>query len=243
MSPDVVIHLAGISDVDYCEVPSHWEEVRRVNFNGAVNVIRACDDRKIPVVYISSEHVFPGRRFPLMGPYLEQEAVGRVGLNNYALVKIACEGLRFAFPMMKIVRTSYLFDWMRLRGKELDLSRHLVYYYPTFIHRSYIYLPHFVSNLLLYVNNIAAMPSILHLAGSKTTSQYRFMKDFVDYFHIQDVLIYPRRKEWPSGEGQPLMAHRPHRVGLDVQLSRKFGFPLYDYKAGFEQMDKDVVRG
>lgn len=241
--PDVVIHLAGISDVDYCEVPEHWQEVRRVNFRGAMNVIRACDERHIPISYVSSEHVFPGRSI-FGGPYLESDRVARTGMNNYALTKIACEALRYAHDNMKIVRTSYLFDWVRLMTEEIGSVPGLTAYeYPTFLHRSYIYLPHFASNLLLHAKSIDAMPSILHLAGSKTVSQYQFMWEFVKYFHIQDARIYRRTHEYPTGDNYPLIARRPHRVGLDVQLSRKLGFPLYSYKDGFEQMRKDNVRG
>lgn len=242
VAPDVVIHLAGISDVDYCEMPEHWEEVRQVNFNGAMNVVRACDERHIPVCYVSSEHVFPGRPF-FIGPYMERDAVSKVGGSNYALTKIACEGLRYAFPSMKVVRTSFLFDWVRLMSEELHPERQLAYYFPTFIQRSYIYLPHFANNLFRYADNIDFMPSVLHLAGSQVVSQYTLMNDFVRRFHVQGVKIYKRTKEWPTGEGTALVAARPHRVGLDVQLSRKLGFPLYSYKDGFTQMEQDVVRG
>ncbi len=241
VSPDVVIHLAGISNVDYCEMPEHWDEVRRVNFNGSLNVAKACQERFLPMVYISSEHVFPGHSF-LRGPYEEMEPVNKVGINNYALTKIACEGLRYAFPMMKIVRTSYLFDWVRIMTEELNA--HIdAYHFPTFIHRSYIYLPHFAQNLLQYAENVDFMPPILHLAGSKVVSQYQFMKDFVRYFHVQGVQIYKRTKEWPHGDSDPLHARRPHRAGLDVHLSGSLGFPAYSYQDGFKQMEKDTVRG
>ncbi len=247
-SPDVVLHLAGISDVDYCEVPEHWQEVVTVNFRGTINVAKACEERDIPVGYVSSEHVFSGKSFLGFGggPYLENHPVNTVGCNNYALTKIACEGLRYAYPNMKIVRTSYLFDWVRLMTEELveaHDSRPTLYHYPTFIHRSYIYLPHFAQNLKMYADNIDFMPTVLHLAGSKTVSQYQFMRDFVRYFHVQGVSIRPRHKEYPTGDNVPLVASRPHRAGLDVQRSRKLGFPLYSYKDGFKQMEADTVRG
>lgn len=242
MSPDVVIHLAGVSNVDYCEQPENWDVVRKVNFTGTVNVARACSEHgRITMVYISSEHVFPGRPF-FMGPYTEHDAINKVGVNNYSLIKIACEALRYTFQGMKVVRTSYLFDWVRLMNEEIPFTE-LDYAFPTFIHRSYIYLPHFVHNLLRYAENIEFMPSVLHLAGSVVTSQYQFMSDFVRFFNVQGVRIEKRTTEWPTGDGSPVIARRPHRVGLDVQFSRKLGFPLYSYKDGFQQMAKDNVRG
>lgn len=236
-SPDVVIHLAGISDVDYCEQPEHWDYVRKVNFNGTVNVVRACSDKNIPVIYVSSEHVFSGKTFLGMGggPYKESHPVNRVGLNNYALTKIACEGLRFPFPVMKIVRTSFLFDWHRLMGGELLPETIGRYNFPTFIYRSYMYLPHFAESLLQYVTSVENKPTVLHISGTKTVSQYAFMQDFVRYFDVK-VEIQPRHKELGTGR-----AARPHRAGLDVSLSHSLGLPQYSYRDGFKAIEKDVV--
>lgn len=240
VSPTVVFHLAGISNVDYCEQPEHWDEVRKVNFNGTVNMVHACDDRNIRMVYLSSEHVFRGRSF-LQGPYREYEPVNRVGVNNYALTKIACEALRHAHSNMTVIRTSHLFDWARLMTDDIPTQGH--YQFPTFIHRSYIYLPHFINQLTHYANNIGGMPKVLHLAGTKVVSQYQFMHEFVRYFHVQGVSIEKRTYEWHDGERGAVVARRPHRAGLSVQLARVLGFPSYSYEDGFAQMEKDNVRG
>lgn len=240
VSPDVIIHLAGISNVDYCEMEEHWEEVRKVNFVGTYNVLRPAFDRHIPVVYISSEHVFPGH--PWWGrPYSEQSPVSRKAINNYAMTKIACEGYRTVFSNMKVVRTSYLFDYLRITNEELPVAD-LTYSFPTFIHRSYIYLPHFAHNLLHFVQNFDAMPSVLHLAGCKTVSQYQFLSEFARHFHVP-VDIQKRTHEWPAGDGYPVHARRPHRAGLSVELSRSLGFPLFSYHDGFSDMRADNVRG
>ena len=243
VSPDVVLHLAGISNVDYCEQPENWDHVREVNFKGTCHVVNVCQERLIPVGYLSTEHVFSGRTMLGMGggPYKEAHPLNRVGLNNYALTKIACEALRFGYSGMKIVRTSHLFDWTRLMTE--DLPDQGTYEFPSFIHRSYIYLPHFVHNLLQYAQRITEMPSVLHLAGSKTVSQYQFMSEFVRFFHVQNTHIKRRTKEWPTGEGFPVVAPRPHHVGLVTELSVRLGFPAFSYRDGFRQMEKDNVRG
>ena len=243
VSTDVVIHLAGLSNVDYCEQPEHWEEVRKINFNGTVNVVKACQERNLPVIYISSDHVFSGKSFLGMGggPYRESHPISRVGMSNYALTKVACEALRYAFPNFRIIRTSYLFDWVRIMTDEIPRSG--VYSYPTFIRRSYLYLPHFVKNLIQYAQHIDLMPPILHLAGSKTVSQYQFMREFVKFFHIEHTTIDKRTRPYPTGADVPLIANRPHRAGLDVSLSHELGFPYYSYQDGFHEIKATVVRG
>lgn len=237
VKPHVVLHLAGISNVDYCEVPAHWNEVMKVNFTGSVNVFRACNDRKILTGYLSTEHVYSGKSFLWWGggPYKEVQWPDKHVVNSYALSKLAVEGLRATFPVVKVVRTSYLFDYVRLMEDELTTPG--VHKYPTFIHRSYMYIPHFVKQLSIYANSIAQMPSVLHLAGSKTVSQYEFMKDFVGTFGLTQYNIQPRSTEVEHA------AQRPHKAGLNVRLSAALGFPQYSYLDGFTQMKADVVRG
>ena len=241
VKPDVVIHLAGISNVDYCEDKKNWPEVMKVNYSGALNVIRSCDHRKILLGYLSSEHVFSGKSVLGFGggPYSEEAIPDRHVANAYALTKLAVEGLRPAHPTMRIVRTSYLFDWTRLLTEEV--SQPGVYSYPSFIYRSYMYLPHFAASLFLYAQQIVLMPDILNIAGTKTVSQYQFMKEFCEYFGLPNVFIRKRTKELPVGT--KFVARRPHHAGLDIFLSRRLGLPQYSYRDGFVQMEKDNVRG
>jgi dTDP-4-dehydrorhamnose reductase len=237
VKPHVVLHLAGISNVDYCEDKSHWNEVMRVNFTGALNIFRACDERKIQVGFLSTEHVFSGKSFLGLGggPYKETDPISNHTVNSYALSKLAAEGLRHTFPVVRVIRTSYLFDWVRLSTELTNKPR---YDYPTFIHRSYMYLPHFAECLAWYAERIVNMPNVLHIAGSQTVSQYKFMDDFVRMFK-PDIKITPRRTPWTASEA----ADRPHKAGLSTFRSRMMGMPQYDYWAGFNQMDRDVVRG
>lgn len=238
VKPDMVIHLAGISNVDYCEDKKNWPEVMKVNYGGALNVIRACDYRHIIVGYISSEHVFSGRSFLGLGggPYKEIARPDRRVCNSYALTKLAVEALHYAHSNMRVVRTSYLFDWMRLMTEEIKGPG--VYLYPSFIRRSYIYLPHFAASLYQYAERIQEMPGILHIAGTQTVSQYQFMKEFSEYFGLHHVYIRKRTKELVG-----TMAPRPHHAGLDTVFSRRLGLPQYSYRDGFVQMEKDNARG
>lgn len=229
--PDVVIHLAGISNVDYCQHPANLDRVVSVNFNGSVNVIRACNERSIGCVFVSSEQVFSGRSFLWWGggPYKESDMPTRNVPNVYALSKVAVEAVRHSFSYMKVVRSSYMFTYPRLID---ELERHKDF--PTFIRRSYIYLPHFVKNLHMFASNIGKMPDVLHLAGSKTISQYDLMKELVKRFKL-DAKITRRTQEYTEGTFAP----RPHKSGLDVSLSAALGFPQYSYLDGMEQMEKD----
>ena len=135
LHPDVIIHLAAKSGVDFCELPENEQEVRKVNVHGTFNVVNAGYKIGCPVVLLSTDHIFSGR----WGKYKEFNRPGPV--NFYGLSKLAAESLREAFPNMKIVRTSKLFcndssfanDMEGLvRGEHQD--------YPVFMDRSFMWL-------------------------------------------------------------------------------------------------------
>lgn len=58
IEPDLVIHTAGATSVEWCE--SFPEEARRINVNLTTNVACACSALKIPMVLISTDHLFVG---------------------------------------------------------------------------------------------------------------------------------------------------------------------------------------
>lgn len=236
--PHVVIHLAGLSNVDYCEKPENFGEVMRVNYHGALNVIKECDQRKIQVVYVSTEQIFSGKSFLGFGggPYKEFSTPAKHAVNAYALSKLGGEALRPAFPnVMHVVRTSYLFDWTRIMTELVPQAG--TYSFPTFIRRSYLYMPHFAQMLHAYAERIVAMPGVMHLAGTSTVSQYEFVREFVEYFGIPDVKVKRRFVDHHK------LAPRPHRAGLNVSLSARYGLPQFSYWDGFHQMERDNVRG
>lgn len=57
--PDVILHLAAITDVDLCERNEVLAE--KVNFRGTENIARVCKTYDIPLVYISTSAVFDGK--------------------------------------------------------------------------------------------------------------------------------------------------------------------------------------
>ena len=218
---DAVLHLAAKSDVDWCQKPEHEKTVSNVNLRGTFNVCAAAEKFRLDVLLLSTDHVFSGTR----GRYSEKDKP--YPINQYGLSKFAAEGLQKAFDNLKIVRTSYLFDSIRL--SQLGEGE-----YPTFIVRSFMYLPHFADNLCLYLENIREMPSILHLSGANCISWYEFMSDLLD--SPSNIVVRPRRYELERGE----MAPRPKRGGLNIERSRILGFPQWSYGQGIEQMEKDM---
>lgn len=101
--PDVVVNAAAYTAVDRAE--SEADRCFAVNRDGAATVAAACAARGIPLVHLSTDYVFDGRKG---APYTEGDPVSP--LNVYGLSKAAGESLVLArHERALIVRTAWLF--------------------------------------------------------------------------------------------------------------------------------------
>ena len=102
-TPDLVINLAAYTAVDRAE--SDPEVAWAANCAGAAHIAGACDESATPLVHLSTDYVFDGRK---TGPYREEDAVGPLGV--YGRSKEAGErAVRAAVAQHMILRTAWVF--------------------------------------------------------------------------------------------------------------------------------------
>jgi dTDP-4-dehydrorhamnose reductase len=102
-TPDLAINLAAYTAVDRAE--SEPEAAWTVNCAGAAHVAAACDESATPLIHLSTDYVFDGRKTEA---YQEDDAVGP--LNVYGRSKEAGErAVRAALARHVIVRTAWVF--------------------------------------------------------------------------------------------------------------------------------------
>lgn len=82
--PNVVIHAAALTDVDYCE--EHHDEAMEHNFEASKNVVAVCNDLDIPLIFYSTDYVFDGTK---KGEYFESDQPHPV--NFYGETKLQAE--------------------------------------------------------------------------------------------------------------------------------------------------------
>lgn len=222
VKPDVIVHLASQSDVDFCELPENKERVIKVNLRGTFHVASAAQEAKCGVALVSSDHVFDGKK----GPYKETD-LPKNPVNFYGMSKMAAESLTGVFPNLKIVRTSHLFNYDRILTSFLDDELGDKIDAPIFLRRSFMFEGHFAEGLFYYLNHFLEMPKVLHISGSETITWYEYALAVASVFGIDKNCILPRRKEWMKG----LAAPRPRKTGLNTTLSSKFLRP-YSYIEG-----------
>ncbi len=103
LGPDAVVNCAGFTAVDRAE--SESDAAFSANAQGAANLAEACREHGAPLVQLSTDYVFDGRK---AGPYREDDAVAP--LNVYGASKAAGEAVvRAAGGRYAILRTSWVY--------------------------------------------------------------------------------------------------------------------------------------
>ena len=102
--PDAVINAAAYTAVDRAE--SNVELAFAVNRQGPANLARACRQKDIPLIHISTDYVFDGGK---QGVYFESDPVAPLGV--YGSSKLAGEvAIEQYASQWVILRTSWVFS-------------------------------------------------------------------------------------------------------------------------------------
>jgi dTDP-4-dehydrorhamnose reductase len=101
--PSLVINAAAYTNVD--EAESEPELAMAINKDGPANIARACVANKIPLIHISTDYVFDGKKGT---PYRETDPVSPIGV--YGRSKAEGESaLRSVLSEHIILRTAWLY--------------------------------------------------------------------------------------------------------------------------------------
>jgi dTDP-4-dehydrorhamnose reductase len=122
--PNVVLNAAAYTKVDKAE--SEPEEAHRVNAVGAGLVAKACAAAGIPLIHVSTDYVFDGKK---TSPYIESDRTAPLGV--YGASKLAGEeAIRVDHRKHLILRTSWVYGiyganflktMLRLAGERSEL--------------------------------------------------------------------------------------------------------------------------
>ena len=103
LSPDVILNLAALTDVDECELDP--ESAHNINVNGVKNL---CSNFSGHFIQISSDYVFDGES----GPYSEKDKTNPVSV--YGNTKLDADNwLVENYPRSTIIRTNVVYSYTR----------------------------------------------------------------------------------------------------------------------------------
>lgn len=203
ISPDVIINLAALTNVDFCE--SNPKIAREVNTNGVHNLVDIFPGK---IIHLSTDYVFDG----LNGPYKEEDQINPIsvyGKTKYDAEKIVLEGdnnlvLRgnVLYDMSKNNNASFL-NWVvnNLKNKNSIKVVDDQFNNPTWTES--------ISKVLMSCldNNISGL---YHWGDEDYLSRYEFAIKIANAYNLENSLI---KKISTSELNQS--APRPLNGGLD----------------------------
>jgi dTDP-4-dehydrorhamnose reductase len=227
-APDVVLHTAGLTNVDGCE--TNPALATRLNVDVARNVAEAAAGTGARLIHLSTDHLFKGER-PL---HTEDDPPSP--LNVYARTKLEAEHVVLeAEPRALVVRTNFygwghpgrqsFSDWILSairRGDPLSMF-HDVYITPILVND--------LIDALMDLVPVAAS-GIYNVAGGERVSKYAFGVALARRFGLDESLIRP-----VSVETFAFKARRPHDMSLcTAKAERVVGYAMPGVDKGLERL-------
>lgn len=185
--PAVIVHLAGLKDLKYCE--THEAETRLQNTRSTELLANQAKELDAFLIFISSDYVFDGLR----GGYSEEDAT--CPSTAYGRSKAEAEAfLKANLPSRSaILRASAIygkggrfFDW---------IVRSLEQGQPVDAFEDAIFTPTHISDVLYAFRWLirAERPGVYHVANPEPVSRYQMAQAVARHYGFSESLVRPAR--------------------------------------------------
>lgn len=205
LAPDLVVHTAGLTNVDRCEEDSQL--ACQVNAGIARNVARAAAIRDVRLIHVSTDQLYAGDR----SYYSESDPPKP--LNEYGRTKaLAEEWVLEANPNSLIVRTNF-FCWGH--ASRQSFTDWLIYSFrggnALTLFDDVHFTPILADTLALASHELVekGVSGIVNIVGDQRLSKYEFALLLCKEFGLSPALILP---------SQLAHAHQAARRPLDMSL-------------------------
>jgi dTDP-4-dehydrorhamnose reductase len=206
VGPELVLHLAAETDLEICQ--SDPDHAYRTNTVGTQNVAVACQQRGLPLVYVSTAGVFDGEKGE--EPYTEFDAPRPI--NVYGDSKYQGERLvQSLVPRHYVIRAGWMIGGAdrdhKFVAKVADQLKNgaKTIYAVTDKLGTPTYTEDFARNLLALLQ--APYYGLYHMACGGRGSRWDVARELLDYYGRDDVRVEPVNSDF-FAETYP--APRPH---------------------------------
>ena len=202
-NPDILINLAALTNVDFCEKNS--KIAKEINTNGVKNI---CDTFKGKIIQLSTDYVFNGKN----GPYVEEDEVSPISV--YGKTKLEAEN----------IVSSHNSDNLILRGNVLydncisSRASFLNWVVQSLREKTSIDVVDDQINNPTWAQSMAKViglcikkeiSGIYHWGDAEFVSRYKFAKMIAKHYNLETELIKSK-----STEELGQVAPRPLKSGL-----------------------------
>jgi dTDP-4-dehydrorhamnose reductase len=211
-TPDVIIHLAAMTNVDLCEVQK--DLATKINANATEILAKQAAKRNVFFVYVSTDYVFDGKKGmkkeddipnPL-GEYGKSKLAGELALNNLASSWcIARTSTPFGIHKTKKSFPLWIKENLESKKEIPVLTDQLTS--PTYVRN--------LSNMLIEIAT-RQIVGIIHVAGATKISRFQFAEMIADNLNLDKTLLKPTKINEMNWE-----APRPKDSSLDVSMANE----------------------
>ena len=217
VKPDAIVHLAAISNTQYCQENPELSE--QLNVFAPGQIAEVCLRHSIPLVYASSGQVYSGEQ----APYNETDTLQP--LNAYGWQKVKAERLvSEIYPDACIFRPTVMFgqhsdssycfmtDWLRRwqKGETVTAFHDEI--------RCFLSGRSAAEGILLLLEKEAS--GIFNLAGKEAMSRLAFARLLAKVFSVKDAKIKSVAQQDIFG----LAEVRPSDLSMDLKKIKSLGF-------------------
>jgi dTDP-4-dehydrorhamnose reductase len=210
--PRVIVNTAGLANVESCEEDPVRAEA--VNVRIAVNLAIACADRSLPLIHVSTDHVFRGDEA------LASESHSVDAQNVYGRTKAEAERrVLEAYPGALVVRTNFYGWGPRYRRSFSDtIIDALRQGEAVALFTDVFFTPILAESLAIAAHDLIDRQAsgIVHVVGDERLSKHEFGLRVARRFQLDAGLIKPGRLA-----DRPLLVRRPLDMSLSNSLVRR----------------------
>jgi len=222
LKPDVIIHTAAISDINYCE--SHQEIAESVNVGVTRTLVDLCAESDVRLIYFSSDSIFNGRK----GRYVEEDIpgplhfYGRTKVEGEKIVQQGCRNWVIIRPSLitglPLLDAGNSFLWRLIN--ELKQGKKVAF--PKGEIRSPVDAVTLSRAVLELAEN--DFKGILHLAGNDTLTRFEIAQQIVRKLGYPLDLVVDKKPQVTTGR-----ATRPRDVSLNnTKVQKMLKTPMLD---------------
>lgn len=234
--PDVVVHTAAITRVDWCE--THRKETFKVNVDGARNIAVACRKAGAKMVLLSTDYVFDGEK---KGKYTERDNLNPV--NVYAKSKAQAEIMvQKELTDFLIARVTVLYGY----NDEFDKKCFPMHVIDALKAQKEFYCfveqysnPTLINDIALAIFLLLEKKQngVFNLTGSENLNRLEFAKKIAKVFNLDEGLL--KKGSW---EKSGFKAKRPTHLDVSIKKLQDLGINMSDSFNGLLVMKQDMEK-